>query len=342
MGWNYVIQWAIVLPLELVVAGLTVNYWGAHVNVAVWITIFLFLIVLINVFGILGYAEEEFWVALLKLGTVLVFMIMAVIFACGGGPKNGMYGEYWAARTWYDPGAFADGFFGVCAVFVTAAFAFSGTELVGLAAAESETPQKSLPGAVKQVFWRITLYVPFKLRLIRQSTDLIAQFLRPRPLLRRSARPMERPPPPRIWFDRRFGLTLRHRSGRRWHPGFSATSSTSSSSSPWSPSASRESTVARERSPLSRSKAMRPRSLSKLIVLVGLLPAPLRLSRVDPSRTLVWLAAGRRPSHGCKLSPGWRRCSLGGVSAWRIYDSEQPGRTMVTLPPNCPSKPRSV
>jgi amino acid permease len=47
-------------------------------------------------------------------------------------------------------------------VFVTAAFAFSGTELVGLAAAESENPAKALPGAVKQVFWRITLYVGFE------------------------------------------------------------------------------------------------------------------------------------------------------------------------------------
>lgn len=61
-------------------------------------------------------------------------------------------------RTWYNPGAFANGFPGVCAVFVNAAFAFSGTELVGLAAAESENPQKSLPSAVKQVFWRITLF----------------------------------------------------------------------------------------------------------------------------------------------------------------------------------------
>ena len=159
MGYNYVFQWAIVLPLELVVAGLTVNYWGADVNVAVWITVFLIAIIIINIFGVLGYAEEEFWVALLKLGTVVVFMIMALIFVCGGGPEIGDYSEYWGARTWYNPGAFADGFHGVCAVFVTAAFAFSGTELVGLAAAESETPQKSLPSAVKQVFWRITLYV---------------------------------------------------------------------------------------------------------------------------------------------------------------------------------------
>jgi amino acid transporter len=38
MGWNYVFQWAIVLPLELTVAAITVEYWGAGVNVAVWIT----------------------------------------------------------------------------------------------------------------------------------------------------------------------------------------------------------------------------------------------------------------------------------------------------------------
>lgn len=43
-------------------------------------------------------------------------------------------------------------------MFVTAAFAFSGTELVGLAAAEARNPVKALPGAIKQVFWRITLF----------------------------------------------------------------------------------------------------------------------------------------------------------------------------------------
>jgi amino acid transporter len=40
---------------------------------------------------------------------------------------------------------------------VTAAFAFAGTELVALAAAETYNPSKSLPTAIKQVFWRIVL-----------------------------------------------------------------------------------------------------------------------------------------------------------------------------------------
>lgn len=158
MGWNYVLQWAVVLPLELVVAGLTVAFFGLEVNNAIWITVFWVAIILISLFGVLGYAEEEFWVSILKLGTVIVFMFMGVIFACGGGPSDGWYGDYWGARLWYEPGAFSNGFRGLCSVFVTAAFAFSGTELVGLAAAESAHPQRALPTAIKQVFWRITLF----------------------------------------------------------------------------------------------------------------------------------------------------------------------------------------
>ena len=49
---------------------------------------------------------------------------------------------------------------------MTAAFAFAGTELVGLAAAETANPRKSLPTAVKQVFWRITLFYIVSLTLI--------------------------------------------------------------------------------------------------------------------------------------------------------------------------------
>jgi len=57
-------------------------------------------------------------------------------------------------------------FSGLCSVFVTAAFAFAGTELVGLAAAETANPRKSLPTAVKQVFWRITLFYVVSLTLV--------------------------------------------------------------------------------------------------------------------------------------------------------------------------------
>ena len=79
--------------------------------------------------------------------------LLGIILDIGGGPG----GTYLGARYWYDPGAFNNGFKGLCSVFATAAFAFSGTELVGLASAETANPRKSIPTAVKQIFWRVTL-----------------------------------------------------------------------------------------------------------------------------------------------------------------------------------------
>ncbi|KAF4967889.1 hypothetical protein FSARC_4629 [Fusarium sarcochroum] len=175
MGWNYVAQWATVLPLELTVCAVCIQYWNEDLSSGIFITIFLVAIVIINIFGGIGYAEEEFWSSCLKLGATVCFMIICLVLVCGGGPDNGRYNEYWGARLWNeDPGAFKNGFKGFCSVFVTAAFSFAGTELVGLAAAESENPTKALPGAIKQVFWRITLFFVlglFFVGLLVKSTD---------------------------------------------------------------------------------------------------------------------------------------------------------------------------
>jgi amino acid transporter len=84
--------------------------------------------------------------------------------------NNNSFSEYQGGKRWQDPGAFTT-FVGFCGVFVTAAFSFSGTELVGLAAAESENPGKSLPSAIKQVFWRVTLFYVLSLTFVGLLID---------------------------------------------------------------------------------------------------------------------------------------------------------------------------
>ncbi|KAF2003423.1 amino acid permease [Amniculicola lignicola CBS 123094] len=163
MGWNYALQWLVVLPLEIVAATLTIEYWNhGSVNNAAWVSIFLVLIVSINLFGVRGYGEAEFVFAIIKVTAVIGFIILGVIINVGGGPEGGYIG----GKLWHKPGAFHNGFKGLCSTFVNAAFAFSGTELVGLAAAETANPRKSLPTAVKQVFWRITLFYIVSLTLV--------------------------------------------------------------------------------------------------------------------------------------------------------------------------------
>ncbi|GMM32431.1 hypothetical protein DAMA08_051760 [Martiniozyma asiatica (nom. inval.)] len=162
MAWNYNFQWMMGLPLELVAASLTINYWNAEINSAAWVAIFYALIVFINIFGVKGYGEAEFIFSLVKVLAIIGFIILGIILTCGGGPQGGYIG----GKHWHDPGAFNHGFKGLCSVFVTAAFSFAGTELVGLASAETANPAKTLPTATKQVFWRITLFYLITLILI--------------------------------------------------------------------------------------------------------------------------------------------------------------------------------
>lgn len=162
IAWNYAMQWFILLPLELVAASMTIKYWNTSVNSSVWVTVFFVVIMIINIFGVRGYAEVEFILSFVKVIAIVGFAILGIILNCGGGPVGGYIG----AKYFYNPGAFANGFKGFCSVFVTAAFSFAGTELVGLTSAETENPAKTLPTATKQVFWRITLFYIVSLTLI--------------------------------------------------------------------------------------------------------------------------------------------------------------------------------
>lgn len=184
MGWNYAIQWLVVLPLEIVAASITLTYWpgAAKTNEAAWVVIFWVVIVAINFFGVRGYGEAEFVFAIIKVIAVIAFIILGIVLNCGGGPHGGYIGgSFWYANTVppdyagylegqtpgsISSGAFHNGFKGLCSVFVTAAFSFAGTELVGLAAAEAANPRKSLPTAIKQVFWRICLFYMVALTIV--------------------------------------------------------------------------------------------------------------------------------------------------------------------------------
>ncbi|KND89431.1 General amino-acid permease GAP1 [Tolypocladium ophioglossoides CBS 100239] len=162
MGWNYALQWLTVLPLEIIAASLTIRYWTDKLASAIFVAMFLVAIMMINLFGVKGYGEAEFTFSIIKVIAVIGFILLGIVMNCGGTPDGGYIGgEYWQ-----NPGAFNHGFKGLCSVFVTAAFAFSGTELVGLAAAETAKPRKSLPTAIKQVFWRITLFYIVALTLV--------------------------------------------------------------------------------------------------------------------------------------------------------------------------------
>lgn len=154
VGWNYFMQFLVLLPLELVAGSITVKYWNSSINSDVFVIIFWVFIVGITLMGVKGYGEAEFIFSLIKVLAVVGFIILSIVLICGGGPTR----EFIGGVHWREPGPFANGFKGVCSCLVTAAFSYGGTEMIGLTAAETANPRKTLPKAIKQVFWRICIF----------------------------------------------------------------------------------------------------------------------------------------------------------------------------------------
>lgn len=164
-GWNYYLQWLLAAPLEFTAAAIMIGFWDVHqtVPVGIWLMLFFLGLTVVHFFGVRGYAEFEFAATFIKVLTVIGLILTLIVIDCGGvvgGPG------YMGAHTWHDPGPINNGFKGFCTVFTTAAFAFAGSELLGLAAAETKEPRKMIPKATKQVVIRILFFYILSLFLV--------------------------------------------------------------------------------------------------------------------------------------------------------------------------------
>ncbi|EEB07070.1 amino acid permease inda1 [Schizosaccharomyces japonicus yFS275] len=154
LGWNYLLHFLCTIPLELTVATVTIKFW-TDVNSGIWITIFLVLLIIINLFGVKGYGEVEFALSAVKVIAMVGFIIFGIIDDVGGVPSDP---RGYIGTSIISASGFRNGFKGFCSVFATAAFSFASSEMVGLAAAETKNPQISIPRSTHQVFWRISIF----------------------------------------------------------------------------------------------------------------------------------------------------------------------------------------
>jgi lysine-specific permease len=162
LGWIYWINWSVGVAIELTGVAMIMEYWVKSVNSVVWSIICLVILVLINVFSVKGYGEVEYWISFVKIITCIAFIIVGICVDTGAAG-----GVYYGVSNFHLPGgAFPFGFFGVFNVLITAAFSFNGVEIVGITAGESENPHKTVPSAVKQVFFRIVLFYILSILII--------------------------------------------------------------------------------------------------------------------------------------------------------------------------------
>ncbi|WP_234124377.1 amino acid permease [Clostridium hydrogenum] len=187
LGWNYWFCWAICVAAELVAGSIIVKFWFPHTNTTLWSVLFLVVIFILNMLSAKAYGESEYWFASIKVVTVIIFLIVGVLMIFGIFNNASPGFSNWVLSDGHGKKApFVGGAAALINVFLVAGFSFSGTEIVGLAAGESENPEENVPKAIKIVFFRILLFyigailvigflVPFTDKnLLKNGADSIA------------------------------------------------------------------------------------------------------------------------------------------------------------------------
>lgn len=154
LGWNYWFNWAITLAAELVAGSLIMKYWFPELPASLWSGLFLIVLFLLNYLSTRSYGESEFIFSGIKVVTVLVFLFAGACLILGIGPSESPGFTNWVIKD----APFVGGFTSMLGIFMVAGFSFQGTEMIGIAAGESEDPEKNIPRAVHSIFWRILLF----------------------------------------------------------------------------------------------------------------------------------------------------------------------------------------
>ncbi|POY70900.1 hypothetical protein BMF94_6078 [Rhodotorula taiwanensis] len=163
----------IVTANNLVAAAIVVTYWTNAVPVGAWLAIYLGL----NLLGIKVFGELEFWASFLKVITLTGLIIVGLVIDLGGAPGQERLGfRYWKEQPFshYIFQNKTGVFLGVWSCMVTALFAYSGTELVGVTFAEAANPRKTVPATVRRTFARILIFYVgsiFVVGLLVKATD---------------------------------------------------------------------------------------------------------------------------------------------------------------------------
>ncbi|MFS0688778.1 amino acid permease [Sporosarcina sp. 179-K 8C2 HS] len=162
IGWNYWYNWAITIAAELAAVVLIMKFWFPESPSFLWSGLALLIMFGFNYLSVKGFGEAEFWFSLIKVVTVIIFIITGfmMIFGIMGGEAIGF------TNFTIGDAPFNGGFFAILGIFMAAGFSFQGTELLGVAAGESENPEKTIPKAVNSVFWRILLFYVFAIFVI--------------------------------------------------------------------------------------------------------------------------------------------------------------------------------
>ena len=157
ISWVYWLTWTATLGTEFTAAALLMQEWFPHISMWIWTIIFAITIFALNLSSTRIFAESEFWLALVKVVTVVAFIILGLLAIFSLIPFHGAESaplfHNLTAQGW-----FPQGLVPIFTTMLIVNFAFSGTELIGVAAGETKDPAVNVPKAINAAIWRLLIF----------------------------------------------------------------------------------------------------------------------------------------------------------------------------------------
>ncbi|MGW4826367.1 amino acid permease [Amycolatopsis japonica] len=157
-GWMYFVNWGTTGIADITAIAQYSHHWSLFVPVPQWVLALIALIVVLslNLISVRLFGEMEFWFAIVKVGTLVLFMAVSIVLLVTQHPVGGRSPGFGLIA---DNGGFLpNGALPVVLVAQGIVFAYAGIELVGVAAGETAEPHKVMPRAINSILWRIAVF----------------------------------------------------------------------------------------------------------------------------------------------------------------------------------------
>lgn len=158
-GWMFFLDWSTTVMADITAVALYMHYWVLFQPIPQWVIalVALALVFVLNLMSVKMYGEAEFWFALIKVATIVVFMVVAIFCIIMGAPVGSTNAGI--SNIADNGGLLPMGIAPVFALTLGVVYAFGGTEMVGVAAGEAqEDAVKHLPKAINSMIIRIFVF----------------------------------------------------------------------------------------------------------------------------------------------------------------------------------------
>lgn len=160
-GWLYWYFWVIVVGIEAVVSGQTFNRW---IDIPAWLIGLILITIMtgVNLLSARAFGEAEYWFSSIKVVTVLLFIVLAVLFIVGIWPNGSpQFANFNAGGDLLPNGPLP--LVGAVGVVI---WSMTGGELIAVAAADSDNPRQSVRKAARSVAARVLIFFVISMLLV--------------------------------------------------------------------------------------------------------------------------------------------------------------------------------